>query len=42
LAIVKRLVESMGGKIWCESELGKGATFILEFPVAAMAAKVEV
>ncbi|HTM50896.1 MAG TPA: ATP-binding protein [Bryobacteraceae bacterium] len=36
LAIVKKLVESMQGKIWCESELGKGATFILEMTMAAV------
>jgi CheY-like chemotaxis protein len=28
LAISKRIVEMMGGKIWVESELGKGATFV--------------
>jgi len=28
LAISKRIVELMNGKIWIESELGKGATFI--------------
>jgi signal transduction histidine kinase/CheY-like chemotaxis protein len=28
LAISKSIVEMMGGKIWIESELGKGATFI--------------
>jgi len=28
LAISKRIVELMGGKIWVESELGKGAKFI--------------
>jgi PAS domain S-box-containing protein len=27
LAIVKKIVDEMGGKIWLESELGKGATF---------------
>jgi signal transduction histidine kinase/DNA-binding response OmpR family regulator len=27
LAISKRIVEMMGGRIWIESELGKGATF---------------
>jgi len=28
LAISKNIVEMMGGKIWIESELGKGATFV--------------
>jgi signal transduction histidine kinase len=32
LSIVKRLVEAMHGRVWCESELGKGATFIVELP----------
>ncbi len=32
LSIVKKMVEAMRGKVWCESELGRGATFILEFP----------
>ena len=31
LYISKRLTEEMGGKIWCESPKGKGATFIIEF-----------
>jgi signal transduction histidine kinase/ligand-binding sensor domain-containing protein len=35
LAIVKRLVESMQGKVWCESEAGKGAAFIVELPLAS-------
>ncbi len=34
LFIVKKLVEAMNGHIWCESELGKGATFIVELPLA--------
>ena len=35
LAICKSLVERMGGRIWCESEPGKGATFLAELPRAA-------
>ena len=31
LSIVKKFVEAMQGKIWCESEQGEGATFIVEF-----------
>ncbi len=31
LFIVKKLVEAMNAEIRCESELGKGATFIVEF-----------
>ncbi len=34
LSIVKRFVTSMGGKIWVESELGKGAGFFVKFPLA--------
>jgi signal transduction histidine kinase len=33
LFITKRLTEAMNGKIWCESDEGRGATFIVEFPV---------
>jgi signal transduction histidine kinase len=32
LSIVKKLVEAMNGRVWCESELGNGATFIVELP----------
>ncbi len=32
LSIVKKLVEAMNGCVWCESELGKGATFMVELP----------
>jgi signal transduction histidine kinase len=32
LFIVKKLVDNMQGQVWCDSELGKGATFIVEFP----------
>lgn len=31
LAIVKKYVMAMKGKVWCESELGKGAKFVIEF-----------
>jgi len=31
---VKKLVEAMKGRVWCETELGRGATFIIEFPIA--------
>ena len=30
LSIVKKMVEAMNGRVWCESELGKGARFIVE------------
>jgi signal transduction histidine kinase len=32
LFIVKKLVEVINAKVWCESELGQGATFIVCFP----------
>ena len=32
LSIVKKMVEAMNGRVWCESELGKGATFVVQFP----------
>lgn len=32
LSIVKRMVEAMNGRIWCESQPGQGASFIVEFP----------
>jgi signal transduction histidine kinase len=31
LFIVKKLVTAMNGQVWCESELGKGTTFVVEF-----------
>jgi hemerythrin-like metal-binding protein len=33
LAISKRIVDMMGGKIWIESELGRGASFIFTVPL---------
>ena len=35
LALVRRLVESLGGQIAVESKLGHGATFRFTLPVAA-------
>ncbi len=32
LSIVKKIVEAMNGRVWCESVLGAGATFIVELP----------
>jgi signal transduction histidine kinase len=33
LALAKRFVEMHGGRIWCDSELGKGSTFRFTLPV---------
>jgi two-component system, sensor histidine kinase ChiS len=34
LSIAKKLIEAMGGEIWCESELGHGAAFFVKFACA--------
>lgn len=34
LSIVKKLVEAMNGRVWCESEQGRGSTFWVELPRA--------
>jgi len=40
LYIVKNIVKSHGGTVNVESELGKGTTFVLTFPIAAKLAPV--
>jgi signal transduction histidine kinase len=35
LSIVKRMVEAMNGKVWCESEQGRGAMFVVTVPEAS-------
>ena len=34
LAIVRRIVEKLGGRVWVESEVGKGSTFGFTLPAA--------
>ena len=37
LALSKRFVELHGGRIWCDSEVGSGSTFVFTLPVTAVA-----
>ncbi|MBI5180009.1 MAG: hypothetical protein HZA05_01240 [Nitrospirae bacterium] len=41
LALTKRLVEFLGGRIWFESESGKGSTFYFILPVKPVTAKAK-
>jgi PAS domain S-box-containing protein len=42
LAICKRIMEQMNGKIWLESEVGKGATFHFMIPVSLIDNHIQV
>ncbi|MCU7796982.1 MAG: sensor histidine kinase [Candidatus Thiodiazotropha sp. (ex Myrtea spinifera)] len=42
LPICRRIVEHHGGKIWVESELGQGATFIFTLPLRAIEDRAEI
>jgi signal transduction histidine kinase len=35
LPIVRKVAERHGGRVWAESELGKGSTFFLSLPMAS-------
>jgi signal transduction histidine kinase len=35
LSITKKFIEMHGGRIWAESELGSGSTFVFEVPLRA-------
>ena len=37
LAMVHKAMERMGGRVWAESELGAGAVFYLQLPLAGTA-----
>jgi signal transduction histidine kinase len=36
LALSRRFVEMHGGRIWCDSEVGKGSTFVFTLPTLAV------
>ena len=36
LAIVRRAIERMNGRVWAESEPGRGATFYIEIPTSPL------
>ncbi|MFZ0034797.1 MAG: ATP-binding protein [Sedimentisphaerales bacterium] len=41
LAISKKIIENHGGKIWAESDYGKGTTFYFELPMEAIPCQIE-
>src|SRR5258706_5643718 len=36
LSIVRKYIQALNGRVWCESEEGKGSNFIVELPAASM------
>lgn len=36
LTVIKKIVELHGGRVWLESEIGKGTTFFFTFPLAGV------
>ena len=41
LPIVRQIVQLHGGKVWAESELGRGSVFHVALPLAGMSGPVE-